>query len=242
MIPVRKYYFNFTAWTQLPKPESETSPIAIATSDIRKEVVAKEWAYVVDVALNPIVFPSNDISNETAKCVLIELSFRYVETKFSLKLSRKHKILDEEKYIGNTDNLLNFMCPTALKSTLSDAVKGVNNNLNFDQIRRISRNDLNGNEKNHNSSTADKPTKSRDNYVTSIKSSNSSYKNELKEVKTVSYNDTVKTNNQQKPTKLPRPKVEMVINKETRRIEITIFLPQVENVQECDLDLSEVSH
>lgn len=233
VIPVRNYYLNFAAWPQLPKPETESSPIAIATSDIRKEVVLKEWAYVIDIALNPITFPPNDDANQTAKCVLIELAFRHVESKFSLKLSRKHKMLDE-KYIGNMDNLLNFMCPTSLKSTLADAVHGVDKNLNFEQIKKFCHDtgDTNANKNSQQKSSIDQVAQGNKQSV----SSNNVHNNELKELKTVS---NKQQNNQQKD-KLARPKVEMIVNKETSRVDITVYLPLVESVQECDLDLAEV--
>lgn len=234
VIPIRKYFINFSEWVQLPKPENDSSPVTMATSEIRKELIDKEWSHIIDVTMNPIVFPSNDSLHHIEKCALVELVFRHIESKFSLKISRKFKLVEGSTYIGNQDNLLNFMCPSAMRDKLAD---GVNKGITLEQIKSLAENNqptvannkmnLHGNGSNSSSS------KMIDTSSSSIITSCNGVTNSLTEVKTSS--------SKQKTTSLPTPKVEMLVCKDKNVIELTIYLPKVESVCECDLEITESS-
>jgi len=219
VIPIRRYFINFTKWIQLPKPENETSPVAMTTSDIRKEIVDKEWAHIVDVTLNPAVYGDEASLNQLKKSALVELVLRHIESKCLLKLSRKFQFC-EKKYIGNEDNLLNFICPSAVTNKLQSAVNGNDGDLTLDKICHLSKDNIvkengclaTGNKNNNNKQP--------------ITTNNSL----VKELKT----KTIKHENK---FSLPSPNVEM--NMKVGNIELRIDLPNVENVSECDLEMTE---
>ena len=229
VIPIRRYFINFTKWIQLPKPENETSPVAMTTSDIRKEIVDKEWAHIVDVTLNPTVYGDEASLNQLKKSALVELVLRHIESKCSLKLSRKFQFC-EKKYIGNEDNLLNFICPSAVTNKLQNAVNGNDGSLTLDKICHLSKDSsvnedgclATGNKNNKNQ-------ESRDVYQPITTNNNNN--NFVKELKT-------KTIKQEKKFSLPSPNVEM--NMKVGNVELRIDLPNVESVSECDLELTEV--
>ena len=229
VIPIRRYFINFTKWIQLPKPENETSPVAMTTSDIRKEVVDKEWAHIVDVTLNPDVYGVEVSLNHLKKSALVELVLRHIESKCSLKLSRKFEFC-EKKYIGNEDNLLNFICPSAVTNKLQNAVNGNDSNLTLDKIFHLSKDNsvkdsclATGNKNNNQSRDIKQPIMTNNN--------NNNNNDLVKELKT-------KTIKQEKKKSLPSPNVEM--NKKVGNVEFRIDLPNVESVSECDLEMTEV--
>uniref|UniRef100_A0A7M5UP15 PIH1 N-terminal domain-containing protein n=1 Tax=Clytia hemisphaerica TaxID=252671 RepID=A0A7M5UP15_9CNID len=235
VIPIRKYFINFTKWHQLPKPENETSPVAMTTSNIRKEIIEKEWAYIIDVTLNPEVYPSDTSPNQLQRRALVELVFRHIESKHSLQFSRKFEFC-EEKYIGNRDSLLDFICPSAVKNKLNNALNGTENNLTLDQIRNLSKGKENnkivtGNQTKSGMSKKSQPTPAS---VETIKTSSGESVDSMKELKT----KTLGSHHGNK-TRLPAPKVEMMVNKDGGNIELRIELPKVDTVAECDLEITE---
>jgi len=244
VIPIRKYFINFTKWMQLPKPENETSPVAMTTSDIRKEIVDKEWAHIIDVTLHPSVYPNNDSPNQIKRSALVELVFRYIESKFSFNLSRKFQFVDVASYMGNRDNLLNFICPAAVKNKMADTLKN-NNNLTLEQIKSLSNDTFQEKNKKksdktellHASNKQNKPHTTTKEPI-KLHQSELMLDNSLTAVKSVALDKN--NNNNKLLSALPSPKVEMVVNQEKHCIELTIDLPEVESVNECDLEITEV--
>ena len=232
VIPVRIYFINFTKWIQLPKPENETSPVAMTTSDVRKEIVDKEWAHIIDVTLNPAVYGDEASLNQLKKCALVELVLRHIESKCSLILSRKFQFCEQE-YVGNKDNLLNFICPSAVTNKLQSATNGVESDLTLDKICHLSNDNtvkkdgcLTTNNKNiKQSRDINQPIKTNNN--------NNYLMNNLKEVKT-------KTIALKSKSSLPSPNVEMNVNRRVGSVELRIDLPNVDGVAECDLEMTEV--
>lgn len=237
VIPVRKYYINIAEWRQMPKPESEAAPIPIASSEIRKEVIDKEWGFLVDVVLNPMLFKN---STDTDAC-LIEMVLKYIESKESLSLSRKYE-RRSEKYVGNQDNLLNFLCPSALKNSLDTATNGESNNSLFKQLRHIS--NTSESEKENDISKNNNNIMAKEQPENSINSSRHAFEpiitanvfeTTLKEEKTRTLKQPART------LRLKTPRVEMLVNKDKKMVELDIYLPEVQSVNDCDLDLTETS-
>ena len=240
VIPVRKYFVNIGEWKQVPKPESKSSPIPILAAEMRKELVDKEWAMLVDVVLNPVIFIN--VHNELEKCPIVELVLKYIEGKNGINLSRKYKLLDN-KYKGNQDHLLNFMCPTSLKTTLNNTVNGkLTRESMIDQMKHLSK------KENHVHDADIKQDK------VSVNVNGNGMADENHGVPNIGKIDPIITANLCSPkltvantkaiknvekNKLKTPKVEMEVNKEKGNMELTVYLPQVESVQECDLELSE---
>lgn len=199
----------------------------MTTSDIRKEIIDKEWAYIVDVTLNPVVFGDEASLNQLKKSALVELVLRHIESKCMLKLSRKFQFC-EKKYVGNEDNLLNFICPSAITSKLQKAVNGNESNMTLDKICHLSK-DKSVKKNGCLTSGNDNNSQSRD--INQPIMTNNNNNNFVKELKT-------KTIKQEKKYLLPSPNVEMT--KKIKNVELKINLPSVESVSECDLEMTEV--
>ena len=242
VIPIRKYFINFTKWFQLPKPENETSPVAMTTSEIRKEIINKEWAYIIDVTLHPSVYPSNDSPNHLQRSAIVELVFRYIESKHSLNLSRKFQFVDGTSYIGNQDNLLNFICPSAVKNKMADTLKKNNSSLTLEQVKNLSNDTFKETgkktEKAESLKAPNKNTRHFQQAPIKLHQNELLRDNNLTEVKSVAIEKI--NNNRNLASVLPVPKVEMIVNQEKCCIELAIDLPKVESVNECDLEVTEV--
>ena len=187
--------------------------------------------------MNPIIFEEN-LSNHLAVAGIIELVLKYIESKETLLLSRKYHICTE-KYKGNQDNLLTFMCPSALTNSLS----GTKTSL-FEQLRQISSEKTETDIKKQ--TTEVNPDHDKENSVTKnlTKSDGPLYDPVITARTSIEPLTEVKTkaikNTKTETKKLKSPKVEMIVNKELEDVELTIYLPEVNNVQECDLNLTEV--
>ena len=222
---------------QLPKPENETSPVAMTTSDVRKELVDKEWAYIIDVTLNPAIYGDEASLNQLKKRALVELVFRYIESKCSLTLSRQFDFCEGD-YVGNRDNLLNFICPSALTNKLQRTLEGNDTNLTLDRIRDLSKdntmkenNCLPTTNKNNKQPSRDKIQPITTNHI------NNNYSDAMNSLKEVKTNRKIEP----KVSSLPTPNVEINVNRKDGKVELRIELPNVESVSECDLELTEVS-
>lgn len=225
---------------QLPEPENETTPVAMTTSEIRKEIIDKEWAHIIDVTLHPSVYPSNNSPNQLQRSALVELVFRYIESKLTLNLSRKFQFVEGASYMGNQDNLLNFICPTAVKNKMADTLK-TNSNLTLEQIKNLSNDTLKEDgDKTEKREDLKPPNRLSKNTMENIKLHQNELlqDNSLTEVKSVALEK--KSNNRNLANALPSPKVEMIVNQKKRCIELAIDLPKVDSVNECDLEITEV--
>ncbi|XP_065643257.1 PIH1 domain-containing protein 2 [Hydra vulgaris] len=211
VIPSRKYFINVAKWTQVPQPENTCSPIPMIISEQRKELIDEEWANLIDIAVNPILFEKNGLFY-TDVSEILQASLLYAESKFSLKLSKNYTILNV-KYIGNEDNLLNFMCPT-----LRDSIKKAGSILDQDKIRQS------------NQETINKPN--LDSSISTTNNTNNSFA--LKEI-----SSKVSSQTCSKKNFLQTPKAEMDVNKISKQICFTIELPGVGSVSECILELTE---
>lgn len=232
---MRKYFINIAEWIQINKPKTPSSPVPVATSEKRKDIIDKEPAFIFDVVLHPDVFPKD--STDPLQCAsIIELVFRYIESKNSLKFSRKYVIV-EEKYVGNPDILLNFMCPSVLKDTISKANTIQDEQRVLKQVKE-SKIDVSATLADMEISSKIEPSNQgkhcNNNAIPSpLVITSTDFDQHIKEMNTKLY-----TKEQQVCKKLPQPKVEMITEKEN--VEFIIYLPRVTSVSECELDVTEV--
>ena len=232
---MRRYFINIAEWIQIDKPKSPSSPVPVAASEKRKDIIDKEPAFIFDVVLHPDVFPKD--TTDALQCAsIIELVFRYIESKNSLKFSRKYVIV-EKKYVGNPDILLNFMCPSVLKDTINNANTIQDEQRLLKQVKESKRNvsaTLSDKEISSDSEPSNQGKHRNNNGIPSpLVTTSTNFDQHIKEVNTKLY-----TKEQQVSKKLPRPKVEMITEKEN--VEFIIYLPRVTSVSECELDITEV--
>ena len=232
---MRRYFINIAEWIQIDKPKSSSSPVPVAASEKRKEIIEKEPAFIFDVVLHPDVFPKD--ATDPLQCASItELVFRYIESKNTLKFSRKYVIV-EKNYVGNPDFLLNFMCPSVLKDTIRKANTVQDGQRLLKQVKQ-SKKDVSATLSDKEISLESEPSnqgKHRNNnsIPSTLVTTSTNVDQHIKEVNTKLY-----TKEQQVCKKLPRPKVEMITEKEN--VEFIIYLPEVTSVSECELDITEV--
>ena len=197
-------------------------------SDTREESVNGNSCIIVDVASNPSVL-NECFANEQERQILVELILKYVEEQKKLKLSRAYTICNES-YVGNEDNILNFMCPGPLlagaqnSSKLSDTavIKNLKETINADNT------EIKCSKESRESQSWDKNVKVETQEflreLSTRKSSSNSHGNRNKA--------------------LARPEHEMSIthgNDSRKQLKVTVKLRGVLSTEECELDVSEVS-
>jgi len=305
MIPVRKYFINIASWCQVPEQASQEGSIPMCAGKLRKEVVDKEWACVLDVCLNANVLKGCG-SSDIEKCSLVELVLKYVEdSNKPLQLSRKYHFLPQTttKYKGNRDVLLNMMFPTHMQNSLEktlntatttnvtpqDLIQEVKSsahthtntstNERLSKEIKMSKDEVDGSmsaatktqrdeakKKNESllkmlkESALDKPSKKDSDASGEDEKRDSEHTDEvegggkkydpvitanlnaptLRESSTKVYTDTEKqSNGDETEKKLARPKTEMDVDKTEGTCELTVYLPGVTSVTECDLEVYE---
>lgn len=260
MIPERKFFINIGEWKQVTQPNEKDGLYLLSSPHLRKELVDKEWAMIVDVVFNPCAFAN--LKTDLDRCGIVELVLKHVEKKYGVGLSRKYKF-DDAKYKGNQDNLLNFMCPSSLQNSLKEANGELSRDSILNKMKNISEETLSTNtvEDEKKCEKIFEKMQLKDDKKKSPKEEASSKKTEktssvlpsrvptmepiisanfnaptLREQETKTFKDAAKTKKS-----FARPKVEMEVNKEEGNVELTVNLPNVESVKECDLELTEVS-
>jgi len=235
VIPHRDYYINIAEWSQVPSPKSKVDPVPILATEIREETINQEISMIIDVVMNPNVFENIDSmvnqKENLTSAPLIEMVLQYVESRNKIKLSRKYNVT-EIKYMGNQDNLLNFICPTSLKDSISNVNKKESGNVLLDKVKKSgieNKKDKSvGNEKDFES----KNLISDSNSISLTATNNSNGITEIKSKK-------IKKKDIKATSCLEKPKVEMLLHQ--KNIEFNIYLPNVQSVKECDLNLTEIS-
>lgn len=235
VIPHRDYYINIAEWSQVPSPKSKVDPVPILATEIREETMNQEISMMIDVVMNPNVFEKIDsMVNQKENLIsapLIEMVLQYVESRNKIKLSRKYNIT-EKIYMGNQDNLLNFICPTSLKDSISNVNKKESGNVLLEKVKKSGIENKEDKSVGNEKKIENKNLISGSNSISFTATNNS---NEITEIKS----KKIKKKDIKANSCLAKPKVEMLLHQ--RNIEFNIYLPNVQSVKECDLSLTEVS-
>ena len=222
VIPVIEYQINVAGWKQISNPKAN-QPLSIPflNSTPRQEVIDKKNVTVIDVVTHPsIIDKYSKISSKNE--LLIDFVLKYLEGELKLTFSRKYKVADT-LYVGNLDNLLNFMCAPELQKAVSNAVQVKNEPIIGSQVPSSP-----GKQLGNDSSLTKGPQ---------ITAQGLNQGNLLKEVKTKRLKKSPKQSGKMKTAKF-----EMYIDKERDEVKWDIHLPGVHTVTDCDLDLSKVCH
>ncbi|EDO43925.1 predicted protein [Nematostella vectensis] len=215
-----KVYINVCSWDRVPAPESEKDPIPIMTGQLQEHQEKGKPYATIDAIFNTTTLQQIEYKQDHRN-LLVHLALDYLEAHKQISVSRNYKNL-KIKYKGNADDLKKYLYPRAKGGNEEPKGIGTNpGNISKDsllsQLSSIAVSetveDL-GLSLLGNSSKQDKR-----NLIQEI-SSSAVRSQEIVPV----YNVAVKNSSEGRP----------------RRLVVTVELPGVLSVADCDLEISEV--
>lgn len=227
-------YINICGWTRIPKPESDTHPIPIKSGLVQKFQSKKQQFCYVDVAVNDNVIKSS-IEDKNFKEQVILLSMNYINDTTEWKLLPDIYEILQDKYYGDVTKILESLDrskshdkTTNTQSKVKSSSKDESDSLR-DQLFSIS-----ANKDDRDMST---PTSFPG---LSHLLNNTDNENKIESKKLIEeISSTIEQDASQ--NMYVKPQYRIQLNDDSPQIlVVTINLPEVKSVQECELDISQV--
>nr|XP_054760238.1 PIH1 domain-containing protein 2-like [Lytechinus pictus] len=219
-------YLNLCSWKKIPKPTSDSDPIAVATGPLEESKDASGKYTVVRLAFNPYVLEES-FQNAVDRDLLINLGMDYVENQHKVKLSRSYKECQGLKFKGDISTLTSVKRffgkrEKTEEEVLEENLAGLSPDTLLGKIHELSNQDL---------EQSDLEDRLKDLAVGSTKDPDVDRKGGL--IQEIS------------STKLELPEPEYSLDlqegdeKGPRRLELRLELHGVQSVSQCELDISE---
>lgn len=97
-------YINMCSWKKIPKPATDSDPIAVATGPLEQHKDASGEYSVARLAFNPYVLEES-FKSGVDEDLLIQLGMDYIENQHKVKLSRTYKECQGLKFKGDIASL-----------------------------------------------------------------------------------------------------------------------------------------
>ncbi|XP_071806562.1 PIH1 domain-containing protein 2-like [Asterias amurensis] len=215
-------YMNICSWARIPKPKTSTDPIAVSAGPVEDEEDETGPYKVVRVAVNPDVL-AECAKNAEEQDLLIDLAIKYLKEQKKLHLSQNFQICQNVKFKGDASNLKNFF-NTKQKSDQKEDER----DKRMENLSKLTPDSLLSRLR-----VSDDQSESSNNKPEVSLQLNGNEKPKSGLIEEIGNSDE----------KLNCPEFEVLMReadgKRCRRCVVRISLPDVQSVQECELNIAE---